>query len=144
MSDPLFGDLHELEARWKHRPDPTTPDRFAHVQPEPPRAVLARRTLDALAEALADAFPQHTELLSTFLAIIEAAALETFPLPGLEAGAGRWVEPAEDEEVVEPEALEEEPDEGLDPVAALRLRTEVEQLEDLVEALRATRTVRTA
>ncbi|MEL6185626.1 MAG: hypothetical protein AAFU79_13470 [Myxococcota bacterium] len=100
------------EELWQHPPRDREPDRFAHVRGAPdPRALVGRAVAD-LKTALKREYQEHQELLEPFVETVDTLAQLAFD--GVEAPEG-------------------------DGEAARALVAAVEQLEDLLEALAATR-----
>ena len=113
----------ELDARWRHRPPERMPDRFGHVSSSPDQGQLARQAIVRLQQLLtADA--NNAEILGPFLDGIGDLVEQAWP-----TDATRTRQPEPDDEEAHVTVLE----------AAEALVVEVEQLEDLLEALRAVR-----
>ncbi len=134
-------------SRWRHHPEAPVPDPFAHVVAPPDQGRLARQAVVRLRELLLQTRPDQAELLVPFLDGISALVEQAWPIapPSHQTALGddrSETAPSEEEgemrETAEPDF--DEDDEQCSPTeAAATLVAEVEQLEDLLEALRAVR-----
>ncbi|MEO1338723.1 MAG: hypothetical protein AAFV29_23980 [Myxococcota bacterium] len=128
------GAFERLDVRWRHNPVDPLPDRFAHVVAKPDRGVLARQAVARLKERLLASHAEHAELLAPFLDGIQDLVEQAWPNDATRQTARTDEREPSDEDDMEL---------SLAPAAAAAsLVAEVEQLEDLLEALKAVRHTR--
>ena len=126
--------LSAVESRWRHRPTEPPEDRFAHVVPPPDHGQLARQVVARLRELLTGPDGANAELLSPFLDGVADLVEQAWPTgTNDDLSLGHALDDDED-------GAADDDDEPLSSAeAAAALVAEVEQLEDLLEALRPMR-----
>lgn len=126
--DPLF-DPERREPAWRPLAaelEARVPDRFAGIQPVRPTGEQAKELLRELELRLLRRFPENVEAFSSFLDELRQLTAQAWPLPS--EGA---LLPSEEE--VEAPLEDDAPPSP--PEAARTLVTELERLEDLIEAI---------